>query len=263
MPELPLKDKWIVITRPKHQAVNLKKILEEAGAKVILFPLIEIGEPDNSSSVIENLKHVANNDLAIFVSPNAVEKTFDKVAPKAFSTIKIAAIGRKTASTLNSYGVDVDFLPTKTFNSEALLKVPEFRSFSKGKRIVIIRGDGGRECLKSSLLALGSSVDYINVYQRFCPQVDLLQLSKHYRNNEIDMMLISSGSGLESLYAFYSNNYWLDDVNLLVGSPRIKNLVIRNTDHAESILVAEDPSDNEFYRKLLNWSNALKGSNDG
>lgn len=263
MSDLPLKDKRIVITRPKHQAHNLRKRLETAGAKVILFPLIEIGEPDDPSLVAESLKKTAKYDLAVFVSPNAVEKTLDKMSSEDFSSMKIAAIGEKTASTLKNHGIDVDFLPTSVFNSEALLKVPELQFFIKGKEVVIIRGSGGREHLKSSLVALGARVEYINVYQRFCPQMDLLQLSKHYQNNEIDMMLITSGASIESLYSFYSNNYWLDDVNLLVGSQRIKDLVIKNTDHAGKILVAEDPSDSEFYRQLLYWSDALKSENNG
>ena len=62
-------------------------------------------------------------------------------------------------------------MPEDQFNSEALLALDELQDLS-GQRVVIFRGNGGREYLHDSLLARGAEVDYVEVYRRACPVVD-------------------------------------------------------------------------------------------
>ena len=135
-----LKNKWIVITRPEHQAQELSKKLLKVGGCPIHFPLIEIKPIIDLASVKHQLDSLQDYDLIIFISANAVEQTLDYLPAESLASVKIASVGKKTAQALTNCGVNVDFCPEQIFNSEALLAIPEFQKFIKGKKIAIIRG---------------------------------------------------------------------------------------------------------------------------
>lgn len=254
----PLKDKWIVITRPKHQADRLRLKLEAEGANIILFPLLEIEQPDNISLAKQQLAHIANYDLVIFTSANAVDyslKRLDEAKLQTkLKTLKIAAIGKKTAKLLEeNYAMKVDYFPSSGFNSEALLAMPEIKSYGKGKKIAILRGQNGREHLKEGLESQGVDVQYIDVYKRVSPQKNLKVLEQQFNKNQLDIILITSGTSLINLFKFSVDNKWLEKTSLLIGSKRIKKQLIKSYKFHGKVLSASDPSDETLYQELLKW----------
>ena len=247
----PLKNKWIVITRPKHQAKALRLTLEAAGAKVILFPLLAIVAPDNTETAQQQLNQIDQYDLLIFTSANAVSYSLKWLNKNKLKAVKVAAIGKKTAELLKQHAIPVDFFPSTIFNSEALLAMPEIQAYGTGKRIAIIRGQNGRKHLKQNMQKRGGMVSYINVYKRILPQTSAQSLKQHYQNKQLDIILITSGSSLINLFSFLPDNPWLNKVNLLLGSERIKTLMTEQyPKHKGKIYTAPDPSDETFYQQL-------------
>ncbi len=252
---MTLKDKWIVITRPAHQAENLQLKLETAGAHAILFPLIEIAPPDDLELVKKQLDNLQSYDLVIFVSANAVEQMFNFIEPAQLASLKVATTGKKTALALENVGVKTDFFPTETFNSEALLALPDFKSFCDDKNIAIIRGEGGRDLLRDELLQIATSVDYINSYQRVCPQKELDLLEQHAKQGELDTVLLTSGTSVINFFALVTaskNASWINNVTLLLGSPRMQKKIPDS--FQGKLAIAEDPSDETLYNKLAELS---------
>lgn len=248
---MSLKDKWVVITRPAHQTENLQLKLEVAGADTILFPLIEIAPPNDLALVKKQLNNFQSYDLVIFVSANAVEQTFKYIELTKFESVKVATTGKKTASALKNAGVKTDFFPTEIFNSEALLAMPDFKSFCEDKNIAIIRGEGGRNLLRDELLQIANSVDYINTYQRICPQKTLNLLEQHAKQGELDVVLLTSGTSVKNFFALATatkNPNWIDDVTLLLGSPRMQKKIPDS--FQGTLAIAEDPSDETLFKKL-------------
>ena len=257
----PLKDKWIVVTRPVHQAEKLCKDLKKAGAEVILFPLIKISPPQNLPLARQQLSQLAKYDLIIFISPNAVEGCLKWVDATTLQNINIASVGAKTTATLLKHGIQVTISPQKNYNSEALLALPEVQELgltAQGKphKIAILRGEGGREFLKDRLEKQGCVVDYIELYKRSCPQESLQQLTEKAQSNQLDMILITSGSSIEHLFALQAQtkNDWLTSAPLLVGSERIKQQVLKSTSHHGTLLSTQNPSDESLFERLLEWS---------
>ncbi|MEE9444401.1 MAG: uroporphyrinogen-III synthase [Cocleimonas sp.] len=254
---LPLQDKWIVVTRPKHQAGVIKKTLEHAGAHVILFPLLEISPPDNFELSQQRLKKITDYDLVIFISPNAVEQSLKWLKPISLQGLTVVAVGTKTSILLTQYGIQVAFSPKDNFNSESLLALPEMKNLGLGKKIAILRGEGGRDFLKEQLGLQGCKVDYIDLYKRNCPQNNLEVLTQHHKNKQLDIILITSGTSIEHLFSIKENNSgndWLDDARLLVGSDRIKQQILNSTTHCGELISSDNPSDENIYQKLLEWS---------
>ncbi|HIO92436.1 MAG TPA: uroporphyrinogen-III synthase [Leucothrix mucor] len=242
-----LTDCWIAITRPAHQAGSLTQTLQAEGANIIPFPLLEIIPPTAVSLLQAQTSNLASYDLAIFISPNAVEKALQFVDKESLSHLKIAAVGKKTALCLANQGLSVDYFPDDIFNSEALLSLDEMQQV-KGQNIAIFRGEGGRDLLRDTLQQRGARVDYLNVYARRCPMSDIEVLKQHYQQGKLDIIILTSGESFAHLLRLAKDEQWLSQVILLLGSERIKQKF--KDKFSGEIWVAPDPSDETIYKIL-------------
>jgi len=241
------KNRWIVITRPEHQAGRLIQKLEAAGANIIPFPLLEIIKPDSAPLVQQQLNNLAPFDTAIFISPNAVTRALTFIDKTQLNSLKIAAVGRKTALSLRKHGISVDYFPQSLFNSEALLALKPMQQVQQ-QQIIIFRGQAGRDVLRDTLQQRGAEVTYANVYARRCPVDDIELLKQHYYQHKLDIIVLTSGASLQSLLRLANNELWLTQIPLLVGSQRIKQKFQQQ--FTGKIWVAPDPSDETIYEYL-------------
>lgn len=70
-------------------------------------------------------------------------------------------------------------------------------------------------------------------------------------------MLITSGTSIKNLYALQEtkeDENWLNQMSLIVGSERIKRQVLSSTSHAGELLSTINPSDENLYEEVLEWS---------
>ena len=185
---MTLQGRGILITRPREQAQGLAKLIEAAGGRAILFPAIEIQEVP--------LPKLAEFDLAIFVSPTAVKRAL--AAMKWPQRAKAAALGRGTQRELERHGIKGIIAPDSGADSEALLAVPELQRVA-GRRIVILRGEGGRSLLGDTLAARGAHVEHAECYRRVRPQTDSGPLLTAFAKGAVHAVTVSSAEGLENL----------------------------------------------------------------
>ena len=205
----------ILVTRPAGQATSLIEAIQTQGGIAHAFPLIEIHPTEHCP---ETLSRIGDYDLAIFVSRNAVECASAFLADASnLKSVKFAAVGQATAAAMEQHGQPADIVPTDFFDSEGLLAMPEFTSVL-GKRILIIRGQSGREKLAKSLRFRGAEVDYAEVYMRLATKQALT-----FEADEIDVIVITSSEALLILQkiASESDKSWLLDKPLLVLHERI------------------------------------------
>lgn len=158
----PLGGLTIVVARPRRQAGAFVAAATGAGASCIPLPGLEIESLRLSAAERARLAPDAY-DWAVYTSTNAVEASLDQLPPPA--RCRVAAIGRATARALEAHGVVVHALPEGRSDSEGLLALPAFASL-RGKRVLILRGVGGREALREQLQARGATVDVAEVYRR-------------------------------------------------------------------------------------------------
>src|SRR5207248_1440663 len=91
-------------------------------------------------------------------------------------------------------------VPATTMDSEGLLALPELVDVA-GKRIVICRGDGGRELLRTALEARGATVVQVECYRRAKPQSGAEGLIDAWRDKCVDAVTLTSGEGLDILWS--------------------------------------------------------------
>lgn len=185
-----------MVTRPREQAARLAALLEAAGGRALVYPAIEIADPADPARAEQTIGQLARFDLAVFVSPTAVERAFRLVRawPPA---LRAAAVGRGSARELERRGVPQALAPAEGGDSESLLALPELAQVS-GKRVVVFRGEGGRELLGETLRRRGASVEYAEVYRRASPRLDLAPLLDAWRNGGVQAVTISSSAGLRN-----------------------------------------------------------------
>ncbi|MGH9485906.1 MAG: uroporphyrinogen-III synthase [Terriglobales bacterium] len=250
----PLKDTGIVITRPMHQGEALKARLEAKGANVLHFPTTEILPVSRSPELDACLKRLDHYHYAIFISPNAVDYAADFMDLGALPPkLRLAAIGPGTARALSAHGRKPDMLPRDGANSEALLKLKALHAVDK-KRVLIVRGQGGRELLAETLEERGADVDYAEVYRRAVPRLDRSELGAWFRKGGVDVIAVTSREALLNLDRMLSPALtpYLRSAQLLVSSARVIKLAGALGVRRRPIIAA-DTSDRALVHALVKW----------
>jgi len=165
----PLAGKRIVITRPAGQSEQLARLLREAGGEPLVVPAIEIRPLEDPAPFHALARRLADFDLAIFVSRNAVRSAFGMLSGRPWPPrLKVATVGQGSREELQRLGFADVVAPAAQSDSEALLALPALADV-KGRHIVIFRGDGGRQLLGDELGKRGASVEYATCYRRVRP----------------------------------------------------------------------------------------------
>jgi uroporphyrinogen-III synthase len=196
-----LAGRHIVVTRPSGQAGGLSDLIRKSGGEPIEFPVLEIRDVEDLRPLNALVDRLDGFDLAVFISPNAVNKAMNLVTARRDWPAKVAAatIGRSSERELARYGVGDIIAPQGRFDSEALLELLPAERVA-GRRVVIFRGDGGRELLGDTLTARGATVEYAECYRRGRPDADVGPLLKAWARGGIDAVTVSSSEGLANLY---------------------------------------------------------------
>ncbi len=221
-----LRGLGVVVTRPAHQAHGLIEALAARGARPIAFPALEIVPPRDLAALDHIIDRLEHFHLAIFISPNAVEHALGRIRLRRGGLpvgLQVAAVGRGSARELRRLGVTVDVVPPHRADSEALLALPELQEAAVGgKRVVIFRGEGGRELLAETLRRRGAEVTYGEAYRRARPQADVGRLLRHWARHEIDLVTITSGEALSNLFEMVGQlgRRWLRQTPLVVVGKR-------------------------------------------
>lgn len=199
----------VVITRPAAQAGPLAANIAALGWPVTLLPLLEIhaldGE-DECAQLQAVLARLTGYDLVAFVSPNAIDCVFAHLAAWP-PGVPLAVVGEGSKMALAAHGVTAanasitSPFDTARSDSEHLLLALDLPAL-RGKRVLIVRGDGGRDYLADGLRAAGAEVEFVTAYRRKVPtltpalRATLENLLQH--NND---WIITSSEALRGLLA--------------------------------------------------------------
>ena len=195
-----LAGRTVLVTRPQQQAAALVQAIRAAGGKVFEFPALAI-EAVPASELGAPLAQLATADIVIFISPNAASfgmaaiHSVGRLSPAAV----IFAVGPGTARALETQGMSAVITPPGQ-DSEALLVLPQLQEVA-GKRVVIVRGVGGRALLADTLRSRGAEVSFLECYRRTCPQYDAGPLLACWHVGGIDAVTVTSAETLHNLAA--------------------------------------------------------------
>lgn len=188
---LPLFGKRIVVTRARHQSRELTCLLEEVGAEVVEFPVIQIAEPTDRRPLVEAFACVGEYDWLVLTSVNGAQRFFEEFLAEGhdireLAGVGVAAIGPATAGVVVARGIRVAAQPSE-YRAEALL---EALGDVSGKRVLLARAEAAREILPDQLRKRGADVDVIALYRTVLPDV----ASGVGTLEDVDMITFTSSS---------------------------------------------------------------------
>ncbi len=251
----PLKGIGVLVTRPAHQAERFCALIEAEGGRALRFPVLEILDPLDQGPLLSLIDRLDEFDIAIFISANAVNKAMNLIRARRDlpAHLRLAAIGKGSARELEHFGHPAEIYPKRKFDSEALLEMEEMRQVA-GKRIVIFRGEGGRELLADTLRERGAHVEYAEVYRRGRPHADVSELLRRWARGEIDVVTVTSNESLRNLFDMVGKlgQQWLRKTALVVVSERGAALA-RELGFEQPPIVAREAGDEVLVEAIRAW----------
>lgn len=195
----PLEGVGVIVTRPARQAAVFAQRIAALGGSPLIWPAIVILPPQDGAQLADVHGRLDAYDIAIFVSANAVEYGARTVPPWP-AKLRTFAPGPGTAEALAAAGIADTRIPAKSWDSEGLLELADLNDVA-GKRIVIFRGEGGREFLGNSLRLRGAIVDHVPCYRRVAPQGGAEGLVEAMREGRANALTLTSAEGVDNLMA--------------------------------------------------------------
>lgn len=246
----------VLVTRPAGDASDaLCAAVKAAGHDAYRQPLLVLNAlPQLPAAQRQKVLDLDLYQHIIFISANAVHFGMTLIEdhwPQLPVDIHWYAIGSATAARLERYGIDA-VTADSPMTSESLLAVSQLQDV-RDQRVLIIKGEGGRNMLRQELTRRGASVDELPCYTRNLPDLPPGALAAMLIRWDIDVILLSSGEGLANMQVLLSplETTKLKHLGLIVPSQRVAD--IARTAGFEHVVTAENASDLAMLRALQEW----------
>lgn len=215
----------ILVTRPGEKGQALCELLNQNGFASLHVPLIEIVPGADLNALPAHMREVNAGDGVLAVSQSAVRfahTALGNVGARWRDDVRYFTVGAKTAQALcecSEHGVHYPF-PQE--NSEGLLAQPHFAQF-RGQKMLILRGNGGRELIANHLRACDVAVEYVQTYQRVGLEYDMAAQLNMWKRAGISTIIVTSGEILRYLVESVGKNHhnWLLEQQFVTISARI------------------------------------------
>jgi uroporphyrinogen III methyltransferase / synthase len=186
-----------VLTRAQEQAREFSQLLASYGAEPVEVPTIQIAPPASWQAIDDTVARISTYQWLIFTSVNGVKPFMDRLHAagkdaRALATLRLCAIGPRTAQELGNYGLTADVVPAE-FQAEGVIASLAHVGI-RGSRILIPRAEVAREILPEQLRELGATVDVIHVYRTIVPAVDVVSLTQQLHDGQVAVVTFTSSS---------------------------------------------------------------------
>lgn len=219
----------LLLTRPAEDCAALAATLAEQGIHSSSLPLLGIEplaeKPAHRATLLELDRYCA---VIVVSKPAArlVLQLLDRYRPQRPAGPAWFSVGAATGAILGDHGLDVTW-PATGDDSEALLALPRLAEVIQvpDPKVLIVRGEGGREHIAETLRERGVQVDSLELYRRYLPDYPPGALLDTLRSERLNALVVSSGQGLQSLHDLAGSD-WSDlvELPLFVPSPRVAQL---------------------------------------
>ena len=218
----------LIVTRPAAQAADWVRQLAALGLQAQALPLLGIEAVDDQAPLRAAWQALSACKLALFVSPNAVQHFFAAATLAAWPLgVWAGSTGPGTTRALRQAGVPEGQIiepaaDAAQFDTEALwsrLKAMDW----KAQRVLVVRGESGRDWLADVLHQQGARVDFLAAYRRTAPAPDergLALLAAARDDPARHLWLFSSSEAVACLGALAPKADWRHS-RALASHPRI------------------------------------------
>ena len=196
----PLFGKSLLVPRPAEQGRATAAAIRARGANARLLPAIEIRDPSDPAPLQRAIAELSSFDWVLFTSANGVTRFTRALGAagfdaRAFGRAKIGAIGPKTATALEAFGLRADVV-AEEFIGEGLAQAVLARGVPK--RVLVARAQVARDALPDLLRQAGAQLEVVPVYETVAADTGLA-LRALFEQGEIDVALFTSSSTVNAV----------------------------------------------------------------
>ncbi len=204
----PLYGWRILVPRTKEQSAGLAARLRGYGALSEEVPTISVEPPRNPQQMDKAVRGLVEGryEWVAFTSVNAVKAVREKfeeygLDARAFSGLKIAAVGEKTAEAIATWGIRADLVPSGEQSARGLLEdwPPYDDSLDPINRVFLPRADIATETLVAGLVDLGWEVDDVTAYRTVRAAPPPAPTREAIKSGKFDAVLFTSSSTVRNL----------------------------------------------------------------
>jgi uroporphyrinogen-III synthase len=223
----------VIVTRPAAAGERLTAALRARGHEVAWWPAFEIAPPPDEPAVRAALARLADYDLALFVSPNAVHAVAARLTADWPPATVLGAVGAGTRAAalaeLRGARAATVVAPddADTSGSESFWRTWQ-ASGRRARRVLLLRAASGRDWIVDRLRGVHAEVDALAVYDRRphrLPEAELARLRGWVAQRRAPVAVVSSaeavGAVLEQVRAADGGADWLRGGVAIATHPRI------------------------------------------
>lgn len=236
----------LIVTRPAGQAQAWLQALQALKVEACSLPLLGIEPVTETAPLQADWRELHVLSLVMFVSANAVN-CFFAARPAGVvwpPSLAAASTGPGTTAALRAAGLNRIEQPAPEegqFDSEALWRQLSAQSWS-GRRVLIVRGEEGRNWLADTLRQAGAEVSMRVAYRRVAPRLsadEQLLLQEALARPAEHRWLFSSSEAVGQLRLLAPGASWRAST-ALASHPRIAQAA-RDLGFGRVDVVAPDP----------------------
>ena len=224
-----MTDWRLLLTRPVEECVALAAALSELDIHSASVPLLAIEPLAETAEQRATMLELDRYCAVVVVSKPAARlslELLERYWPQPPLGQVWFSVGAATGTILEGFGLDVSW-PSTGDDSEALLALPRLKEALDvaDPRVLILRGEGGREHIAETLRRRGVQVDRLELYRRYLPDYPPGTLLETLRSERLNAVVVSSGQGLLSLHELAGADWpALRELPLFVPSPRVAEM---------------------------------------
>lgn len=198
----------VLVPRTKEQAGVLSEKLRAYGAVPAEVPTIAVEPPRTPQQMERAVRGLVTGryEWIAFTSVNAVRAVREKfeeygLDARAFSGIKVAAVGEQTAAALMAFGVKPDLIPSGEQSAAGLLEdfPPYDDILDPINRVFLPRADIATETLVAGLVELGWEVDDVTAYRTVRAAPPPAATREAIKTGGFDAVVFTSSSTVRNL----------------------------------------------------------------
>ena len=204
-----------VLVSPNEAQGELATQLTRQGARVLAWPILDVGEAEHPQALDEAIENLFGYDWMIFHNVNAVKfflRRFQTLGLEIseLDSLRVCGVGEETVHRLEESQVHIDVIPDR-LSTQALFDAIETyvggREALRGLNFLVPTAGSSRGYLQEALEEFGARVDLVAAY-RSCPAKDsgLVRINALLAGGGIDWVAFTSGSDVRDLAAVLDTN---------------------------------------------------------
>jgi uroporphyrinogen III methyltransferase/synthase len=198
----------VLVPRTKDQAAPMVARLRTYGAHSEEVPTISVEPPRSPLQMDKAIRGLVEGryEWVVFTSVNAVKAVREKfeeygLDARAFSGLKVAAVGDVTSVALHAWGIEADLVPQGEQSAAGL--AAEFPPYDDMldpiNRVFLPRADIATETLSAGLVELGWEVEDVTAYRTVRAAPPAAEVREAIKTGKFDAVVFTSSSTVRNL----------------------------------------------------------------